>query len=79
MQVFGVKSGVVYASNGGCNAFDINRSLAAGVADLNPVFSKAPLSSLALGIIATQSTGKRLSASEINWMDFRPALAEQDK
>lgn len=71
MQVHAVKSGIVSASNGGCNAFDINRSLAAGLADLNPVFSKAPLSTLALGIIAMQP--KHNSAFHTEWMEFLPA------
>jgi hypothetical protein len=69
MQVRAVRSGIVSASNGGCNAFDINRSLAAGVADLNPLFSKAPLSTLALGIIATQPS-KNPFASNLDWMGF---------
>ena len=77
MLVHGVKSGIVSVSNGGCNAFDINRSLAAGVADLNPAFSKAPLSSLALGIIATQSQGKR-SFVKTYWLDFTPVFADKD-
>ena len=71
MRVYGVTSGIVSASNGGCNAFDINRSLASSVADLNPVFSKTPLSTLALGIIATQQFhDKNAPDSQINWMDL---------
>lgn len=77
MQVYGVKSGIVSVSNGGCNAFDINRSLAAGIADLNPAFSKAPLSSLALGIIATQSPGHHLPL-QTKWMDFTPVYPDKD-
>ncbi len=77
MQVHAVKSGIVSASNGGCNAFDINRSLAAGVADLKPVFSKAPLSTLALGIIATQSSCRH-TAFHTEWMDFTPVLSDKE-
>jgi len=69
MQVHGVKSGIVFASNGGCNAFDINRSLAVGIADLSPVFSKTSLSTLALGIIATQARSAH-PALPAKWEDF---------
>jgi hypothetical protein len=54
MQVHGVKSGIVCASNGGCGAFDINRSLAEGVMELNRTFVGSSLATLALGIIAMQ-------------------------
>jgi hypothetical protein len=54
MQVHDVKSGIVCASNGGCDAFDINRSLAEGVVELNHDFSHSSLVTLALGIIAMQ-------------------------
>lgn len=58
MRVRAVRSDVVSASNGGCNAFNINRSLALAVTELNPVFCKSSLSTLALGIIATQPSLK---------------------
>ncbi len=57
MQVHGVKSGIVSASNGGCDAFDINRSLAEGVIELNRDFSYSSPASLALGIITLQKNG----------------------
>jgi len=78
MQVHGVKSGIVSASNGGCNAFDVNRSLAAGVADLSPAFSKAPLSTLALGIIATQAHGSH-AGLPAKWQDFELSPAEKER
>ncbi len=59
MQVHGVKSGIVSASNGGCDAFDINRSLAEGVLELNRDFSDSPLATLTLGIIALQKSGQK--------------------
>jgi hypothetical protein len=54
MQVHGVKSGIVSASNGGCDAFDINRSLAEGIINLKDEFLDSSPASLALGIIALQ-------------------------
>lgn len=70
MQVSSVTSEIVSASNGGCDAFDINRSLALGIAELNPAFSQIPLAVLALGIIGTQSPGQRFLPSHPSWMDF---------
>ncbi len=69
MQVLKVNSAIVAACNGGCDTFDINRSLASGVADLNPLFSNMPLSMLVLGIMSTQSTTK-FSSSQSAWSDF---------
>lgn len=70
MQVSELTSHIVAASNGGCDTFDINRSLASGVVDLNPVFSDIPLSMLVLGIIVTQSPRHRSLPSQSNWEDW---------
>lgn len=69
MQVRDVKCGVVFASNGGSNAFDINRSLAESIVELNGNFSPLPLSALALSIIASQPRKQRFSSVQVEWMD----------
>lgn len=70
MQVSGVSSTIVSACNGGCDAFDINRALAAGLADLNPDFLKTPLSMLVLGIIVNQSPDHCALPSQPRWTDL---------
>lgn len=77
MQVSGVTSSIVSACNGGCDAFDINRSLAAGLAELNPAFLKMPLSMLVLGIIVTQSPEHRSLPSQRSWSDLMPETDEE--
>lgn len=70
MQVSEVTSTIVSVCNGGCDTFDINRALATGLTDLNPVFLKTPLSMLVLGIIVTQSPEHHTLPSQPSWTDM---------
>lgn len=77
MQVRGVKSGVVCASNGGCDAFDINRSLAEGVMELAHDFSNSSPASLALGIITLQKAARSISKKTHAYTNGADFLSDQ--